>query len=374
VVLDGRVIADDFPGIGRYVACLAEALARTGEVALTLLWRPSAVNTRFELTGRRWTLHAVDVAPFSLAEQTSLPALARRLEPDVWHAPFYVLPYRRLPCPTVVTFYDTIPLALPELWPFHQRALFSAAHRMALRASSRAIAVSASTRRDLVRRFGADPRTISVTPLAPAERFRPPPSAEVERVRRTYDLPARLVLSVGTNAPAKNLPRLTAAFHRLATADSALDYACVIAGTSAASRAGSVWESRTAAPVRFLGTVPEADLPALYASADLFVSASLYEGFGLPALEAMACGTPVAYGDAASLPEVVGDAGVPFDPTDVAAIARAIRATMSDAALRSTLRERGLRRARQFTWDDVARRTLDVYRAAIRDPRAEHVG
>ncbi|HEY4690028.1 MAG TPA: glycosyltransferase family 1 protein [Anaerolineae bacterium] len=365
IVLDGRIINDHFPGIGRYAHRLASALARTGQVDLVLLHNPALPNTRYPLDALKsdnLTFHPIDIAPFTLAEQTRLPALARQLKPDVWHAPYYSMSYRRLRCPTVVTFYDTIPLSLPQFWPVHQRWIFRFTHRLVLRVADRAIAISDSTRRDLIRYFRADARRVVVTPLAADEHFKPQPDAEIRRVRRQYQLPDRLILYVGINKPPKNLARLIQAYARLGD----VDFACVIAGA---------WDNRypeakriaadlgLGERVRFLGPVAEADLPALYASADVFVTASLYEGFGLPALEAMACGTPVACSRTSSLPEVVGDAGLLFDPLDVDAIAGAIRQVMSDGQLRADLRRHSLERARQFTWERVAEQTIAIYQS-----------
>jgi len=360
VVLDGRVIGERFRGIGRYVMCLATALARRDEIALTVLWCPSIASAP-DLSAIGADLRVVDVAPFSLAEQTQLPGLARRLRPDVWHAPYFVMPYRRLPCATVVTLHDAAPLALPALWPWQRRLLFRLGHRLALRGADGLITVSEFARTDLEHRFGLDAGSITVTPLAAAPRFQPQPPSEQARVRRAYALPERFVLTVATDKPSKNLARLVAAFARLEAAGP-IDYDCVIVGERGADHRGHGTSSR----VHYLGVVPDADLAALYASTDLFIAPSLHEGFGLPVAEAMACGAPVACSHAASLPEVVGDAAVLFDPRDVDALAYAIDGTMADAPLRAELRVRGLRRAQALSWDEAAHRTLAVYRAACR--------
>ena len=370
VVLDGRAINDHFPGIGRYAHRLAIGLARSGEVDLTLLYHPALPNTHFPLDalpGQNVTLHAIGIAPFSPGEQVRLPSIARRLKPDVWHAPYYIMPYRRLPCPAIVTMYDIIPLVLPQYWPARQRIVFALTNRLALRTARRVIAISESTRRDLIRRFHVDPRRIAVTPLAADERFRPQPASEIERVRQIYNLPARFMLCVGINKPPKNLPRLVAAYVRVIAKSPEMDAGCVIAGAwderypEARERASRLGVNDR---VRFLGPIPDADLPTLYAAADLFVMPSLYEGFGLPVLEAMACGAPVICSNTSSLPEVAGDAALEFDPYDVGAMAAAIQQALSDPELRAVLRERGLERARLFDWDRAARQTIDVYRAA----------
>jgi alpha-1,3-rhamnosyl/mannosyltransferase len=375
IVLDGRTINDHFPGVGRYAHGLVNALARTGEVDLTLLHHPRLPNMYHPLGALpldNITLFSVDIAPFTLAEQTRLPALPRRLRPDVWHAPYYIMPYRRLSCPTIVTIYDIIPLALPQFWPARQRLIFSLAHRLALRAARCVIAISESTRRDLIRRFRVDPRRITMTPLACGERFRPQTESEILRVRQVHNLPEQFILYVGINKPPKNLSRLIDAYAQLVAGSAGLDFDCVIAGA---------WdnrypESRERAAhlglgdrVRFLGSIPDADLPALYAAADLFVMPSLYEGFSLPVLEAMACGTPIACSDTSSLPEVVGDAALEFDPYDVGAMAAAIQQALSDPELRASLRARGLVRAKQFSWENTAAKTIEVYSSVLNDQK-----
>jgi alpha-1,3-rhamnosyl/mannosyltransferase len=184
----------------------------------------------------------------------------------------------------------------------------------------------------------------------------------VEAVRRRYALPERYVLYLGSNKPHKNLIRLIEAWALLA------EY-----GTRSTLLIAGTWDPRHPEPrllarrlglenIRWLGPVPEPDIPALYAGATAFVFPSLYEGFGLPVLEAMACGTPVACSNTSSLPEVVGDAALLFDPTDAAGIAEALSRLMHDADLRADLRERTLRQAARFSWERTARATLTVYR------------
>ncbi len=369
IVLDGRTISDHFPGIGRYAQRLAIALAGAGEVDVTLLHNPAEPNTRLPLGAlppESISFYPTDIAPFSLAEQTRLPALARRLRPDVWHAPYYLMPYRRLPCPTIVTIHDMIPLVLPQFWPGHQRMFFWLAHRLALHAARQAIAVSESTRRDLIGRFHVDPHRVTVIPHAADERFRPQPASVVRRVRQAYNLPEHFILYVGINKPHKNLPRLADAYARVIAESPGLDFGCVIAGAwddrypESRERASRLGVSER---MQFLGPIPDVDLPALYTAADLFVMPSVYEGFSLPVLEAMACGTPVACSNTSSLPEVVGDAGLLFDPYNLDEIAMTLRHAMSDTKLRAALRERGLERARLFSWERVARQTIDAYRA-----------
>jgi len=203
-----------------------------------------------------------------------------------------------------------------------------------------------------------------VTPLAADPGFRPQPPEAIAAVSRKYALPERYVLYFGSNKAHKNLVRLVQAFGQAQWQSAAL----VIAGQwdsrypeakQLATQAG--WQDR----VRFIGPVAEADLPALYAGATLFVFPSEYEGFGLPPLEAMACGTPVACSNTSSLPEVVGEAAALFNPRDVAGIQAALEQCLGSAEELARLRERGLERAREFSWERVARQTLAVYERVL---------
>jgi glycosyltransferase involved in cell wall biosynthesis len=245
--------------------------------------------------------------------------------------------------------------------------------RLALRASRRAIAISASARDDLAAAYHVPLERFAVTPLAADPRFRPQPPAAVAAVRAKYRLPARYILSLASNKPHKNLPRLVEAFAQvLQMAD---PYWRSEAGERQLVIAGH-WDPRhpearalverlgLQAVVRFLPGVAEADLPALLTGVEVFAFPSLYEGFGLPPLEALACGAPVLCGDTSSLPEVVGDAALRVDTRSVAALADALARLLDDAALREQLRAAGPARAGLFSWQRTAQATLAVYQEA----------
>ncbi len=370
VVLDGRVINDHFPGIGRYAYHLAGALAQRGDVHLTLLYHPELISTRYNLTtlaqaATAIALRPIAIAPFTLAEQTRLAPLARTLKPQVWHSLYYVMPFFGLPrfAPIALTVYDLIPLMLPQYWSRWNRLIFRLTNRLALRAAQQVITLSNSARQDLIRHFGVRADRMSVTPAAADDRFKPVSSATIARIRDRYQLHKPYVLYVGINKPPKNLVRLVEAY---AQAASRVEHECVIAGAwderYPESQQRAV-ELRIDRRVRFLGPLPDTDLPALYNGADWFITASLYEGFGLPALEAMACGTPVLCSNTSSFPEVVGEAGVLFDPTDTTTMARTIEQALTDRALRDRRSEQSLQRAAQFTWSRTADQTFEVYRA-----------
>jgi glycosyltransferase involved in cell wall biosynthesis len=296
-----------------------------------------------------------------------------RLVPDagLFHATEHLLlPLRGVPA--VLTVHDLIFRHLPEHHKPLNRWYLNLTMPLYCRRAAHIIAVSEQTRRDVIQAYGVPAGRISVIPEAAAPGFAPAWPSAVEAARARYHLPAHYLLTVGTLEPRKNLVRLLAAWEPLYQAGAAPPL--VIAG-----RRGWLYDSFFAAlersPARggvvLTDYVDEADLPALYSGADLFIMASLYEGFGLPPLEAMACGLPVVCSNASSLPEIVGEAALLFDPHSVEALADALERALAEPDLRADLRNRGLLRARQFTWDATARQTLAVYQSVAEAWRAD---
>jgi glycosyltransferase involved in cell wall biosynthesis len=361
IVLDARTATDHFPGIGRYVVNLAHALKSIApELDLRLLCDPNALSSRLALLNLPIT--NLPISPFALQQQWRVPWALRDLKATLYHSPYYLMPYRS-GVPTVLSAYDVIPLIYPQYYTAAQRLIFRLAHTLAVKTARLTVAISEATRTDLIQRLGARPDRILVTPLAADPCFAPQSTAAIQAVREKYHLPERYVLYVGSNKPHKNLARLVAAFSSVQRPTSNVQL--VIAGS---------WDERYPEAkqlaegndrIRFLGPISDADLPALYSSALAFVFVSEYEGFGLPPLEAMACGTPVIASNTSSLPEVVGDAGLLVDPHDVGAIAAALARIMDDAVLQADLKQRSLARAAQFSWEQTARLTLDVYHAVM---------
>ena len=366
VGIDGRYIQDHFPGIGRYTYSLINALAPlAADDTLVVLYNPALPNSRYDLAAlARYPnieLVRLDVPTFSLAEQLHLPSLISHLSCDVFHSPYYVKPYR-LPVLSILTLYDVIPTRYPAYYPRRTRLFIRWLQRLALRTAAHGIAISETTKSDFIHYYGLAPQHITAIPLAADDHFRPAEPAAIAAVRGRYSLPPHYILYLGSNKPHKNLEALIDAFSRIP--HRASRFTLVIAGA---------WDPRYPEPrqraeisglesvIRFLGPVSESDLPALYSGATAFVFPSLYEGFGLPVLEAMACGAPVACSNTSSLPEIVGDAALTFDPTNVEAMAAALDRLLSDSELRAELRQRGLERAQRFSWAETARRTLEVY-------------
>lgn len=235
--------------------------------------------------------------------------------------------------------------------------------RLSAKRASAIIADSESTRRDILRVVPIAPQKITAVPLGVSNVFKPmrTPGA-FEEIRRRYQLPARIILCVGELQARKNLPTLIRAYGRLV--QQGLTHSLVIAG-----RKGWMYDELFQAVqslnltdrVIFTGYVPEQDLPLLYNVADVFVYPSLYEGFGLPVLEAMACGIPVVTTNVSSMPEITGDAGVLVDPYDVDSMADAIRRVVVDREIHAELECKGLERARMFSWERTAKETVAVY-------------
>jgi glycosyltransferase involved in cell wall biosynthesis len=359
IVLDARTATDHFPGIGRYVVNLARGLRSIApELDLALLRDPRASSERLTLP----TLPTIDIplSPFSIQQQWRVPQLLRGRRAALYHSPFYLMPYRP-GVPTVLTAYDAIPLAYPQYLTMPQRLIFRFTHDLAVRTARIVLAISEATRRDLIKRFGVPERKIVVTPLAADPCFQPQTTERLAAIRSAYHLPDRFVLYFGSNKPHKNLVRLIEAWMK--TERGAQDTELVIGGAWDARYNEAKQVAAHNARIHFIGPVREDDLPALYGGATAFAFVSEYEGFGLPALEAMACGTPVIASNVSSLPEVVGDAGLLVDPHDTSAIATALGQLLSDPALRLDLAQRGLTRAAQFSWEHTARLTLEVYQA-----------
>ena len=217
-----------------------------------------------------------------------------------------------------------------------------------------------------MRFYRVNPRRVVVTPLAAGAHFTPQCESEIRRVRQAYDLPERYVLAVGNKQPRKNLPRLVEAFGSLAA--EMPEPALVIAGQrgwQGTEVENVVQYMGLERRVRFTGFVPAEDLPALYSGADVFCYPSLYEGFGLPPLEAMACGVATITSNSSSLPEVVGDSAIMVEPTSVPGVAAALRALLANEAMRREYSRRGIERAALFSWDRTAHLTRDAYDAVL---------
>ncbi len=369
--IDYTSAARQSAGIGRFTRELFRAaltLDADNEYRLLVAGRQPVAEAHLPPKTRAYRLVQTPLSERNLVRlwhrlQIPLPVEAFLGRLDIFHSPDFVLPPVARAV-KVLTIHDLSFLRVPECADPRLRWYLGQVVPRSVRRADFLLADSESTRRDLIELLGVPPDRVQVIYGGVDARFAPvEDEATLQRMRDTYAGGRPYVLAVGTLEPRKNYPGLIRAFAR-ARQQARLPHALVIVG-----RKGWVYEPIFAAvdalnlheDVLFPGFVPDEDLPALYSAADVLVTPSFYEGFGLPALEAMACGTPAIVSDVSSLPEVVGDAGLRIDPRDEDGLADAIARVLQDSALRAALRQAGVARARQFTWEGAARELLAVY-------------
>ena len=371
IAIDYTPAALQGAGIGRYTRGLVDALIPllgAGDEVTLLYPRGDAPFAR-----RAWPeqvrirrLPLPDRYQTILWHRLRLPLPVEWLagDVDIFHAPNFLLPPARR-AKTLLTIHDLAFLVRPEYaWPDLRRFLEQAVPRSVARADH-ILADSEASKRDAMRLFGLPGERVTVVGAGVEPRFRPMNSDETADVRAQYGLDWPFVFSISTLEPRKNFDGLIRAFVR-ARREANLPHHLVIAGGK-----GWLYEDIFAAVeqedagdfVHFPGFVPDADLPALYNLADLFAFPSHYEGFGLPLLEALACGTPALASDVSSLPEIAGDAAMLIPADDAEALAAGLIHLLTDADARAALSRRGPGQAARFTWAAAARRLLDVYRA-----------
>jgi glycosyltransferase involved in cell wall biosynthesis len=305
-------------------------------------------------------------------EQIVAPIVLSRLKPDLMHGLAFANPLL-WSGPSVLTIHDLSFMRFPGRLSGERRRYLTWVTRASARKARRVIAVSESVKAEIVELLGVPADRIDVTLEGVHPDCHPRPVKAVEDFRAEYNLPDRFILFLGTIEPRKNLDTLLRAYHQIGQRS---DVKLVLAG-------GEGWQSEPifaliealglTHDVVISGFIPEAVLPLLYSAAELFVYPSLYEGFGLPAAEAMACGTPVVVSDSTSLPEVVGEDGVLLPPTDIDAWSGTLDRLLNDKSTRDDLSGRGLERARLFTWDRTARQTVETYRRALNTSRGETI-
>ena len=362
-LLSGMIAADPNLDVRLYLPLpMRQALHRQekekmlAELRQKLPERVTCVPNSFPPKARRWLWRGTDLFPVD----EILGGV------DLYHATNLVMPPLKR-AKGVLTVYDLTFMLFPE---YHVKGMqaFASDMRKFVGRADRIIAISEHTKRDIVELLDVPAEKIRVTLLAADEKFRVlDKDAAQHEVLAKYGIDREYILYTGTLEPRKNVPALVRAFHMLKR-EAKIPHRLVLAG-----KKGWLYD-RIFAEVRelgledeviFTGYVPDDDLPYLYNGADLFAYPSIYEGFGIPPLEAMACGCPVVASNSSSLPEVVGDAGVMVDPHDEAALAEAMGKVLADSALAASLREKGLDRSRLFSWERCARETLEVYCALI---------
>ena len=262
----------------------------------------------------------------------------------------------------VITLHDTGFIDTPEYFGRRFAAWYRWLIPRLLGRVSHAITVSEFTKRQMIKHFGADPERITVVPNGVG--FSRATPEQIAAARDLYNIRGRYLLYVGSLKPNKNLGRVLEAWRRLGLANREMEL--VVVGASG-TVFGSLSLGEIPAGARFVGYVDDTDLPALYSGAEAFVFPSLYEGFGIPVVEAMSCGTPVVTANTTSLPEVCGDAAIYVNPDSVDSIADGMREVVENQSLRATLRQRGLRQSEQFTWERATELTWKVLETVGRD-------
>ena len=353
-------------GVSHYIHSLLTWLPR---VESRLRWLALMGHTRANFPGweqqRAWW--PTSTPPLRILwEQLAQPCQMRRAGVDLVHAPVYVGP---LVCrsPVVVTLHDLSFYLYPELFRPFQRNYLRKFTRLTVRRAAGVIAVSESTRTDAIRILGVPPERITVIHNGVDDEMRPLPADQVSAFRRRRSLPEKMILFLGTLEPRKNIVTLLEAF-ALLRREGNLAHQLVVAGGR-----GWYYEEIEIAVQRlglqdlviFPGYVDQKELPLWYNAAELFVYPSIYEGFGLPPLESMACGTPVVAANTSSLPEVVGDAGILVNPLDSGALAEAMKRVLGDPEAGRTLRNAGLERAKQLSWRNTAEMTAQFYHRVL---------
>ncbi|MDE2058517.1 MAG: glycosyltransferase family 4 protein [candidate division NC10 bacterium] len=371
--IEGKVLTPAIGGIGRYAVNLVKALISISareqlDVEFVIFTSPQTDRGVLSELQANPSDRFRRVKSTLLRSSLFLPAGLFLDEIDLFHGldqagiPFFFKKGRY-----VVTLHDAIACFMPHTFPLKYRLVLKTAFSAIRRQADLIIVPSESGKEDAVRYLGVERGRIAVIPEGVERRFQPfGDSGRLEAVRQKYGISPEYILFVGALQPRKNIPTLLQAFALLLAEKPNRDLKLVIAG-------GGGWKQQEIFnTVRSLGLeghtcfpgyIDDEDLPDLYRGARLFVYPSLYEGFGLPILEAMGCGVPVITSHTSAMPEVAGEAALLVDPTDANALAEAMASVLDDGALRDDLRRKGMDRVRHFSWEAVARKTVESYQA-----------
>lgn len=370
IALDATALPSQPGGAGNYILNLGRALMELESPHEIIILTHKADRGLFKLrpnleaglyfTSDRGRPHRL------IWEQVSLPRLLKKLRIDLLHSPHYTIPLHSS-VPVVVTFHDMTFFLYPHFHQFIKRWFFPWMIQQSSQRSAAILTVSESTRRDAIRLLDVLPEKITTTPLGLDPIFKPiKDAAHLQAIQNKYLLPDRFIFHVGTLEPRKNHTILLRAFAEIA--GEFPDHHLVLTGSPGWNK-NEIGRAILDSPVRdrilVTGYADLQDLPALYSLAELFVYPSVYEGFGLPVLEAMACGTPVITSSVSSMPEIAGNYAMLTEPGDVLSLKNAMRALLDNPEHAKMMAKQAEIRARQFTWQAMAEKTLQVYEKVL---------
>ncbi|MBI2414140.1 MAG: glycosyltransferase family 4 protein [Deltaproteobacteria bacterium] len=370
IAFDGRVIKAGKSGVGVYAESLLNALASIDKKSVYKVLSHGVFKFRSRNFASVQTNVSIESHPFGdIWEQFYLPLYLKGKKVDVFHSPTFHIPFVSGRFKKVVTIHDLVSFRTPQTQPRRFTLYSRFMIRFAVGSADAIIVPSKTVKSELTGLLNVSPEILHVIPEAPRGMFRPVDKAACESVGRKYGLSDKFILTVGSIEPRKNIPSLIRAYSEMRK-KGLTSRKLVICGSKG-------WMNEYERVMSLIGTlgigddiiftgyVPDEDLPAVYTLADLFVYPSLYEGFGLPPLEAMACGCPVIASNCSAIPEIVREAGVLVDPLDIDGISEAMQRVLGDDALKGRLRAAGFARAREFSWERTAKETLKTYRAVL---------
>lgn len=369
VAYDARPLLKNKAGIGHYTRYLLEnIIVNDFNISLVLCSNKEIFfekNDRIELSGVSGYLWKINS---NLWFQLILPIILKKHMVDLFHGTMFLVPIFSN-VPSIVTIYDLVLEIFPETMHWKNWLPLKTLMKASANKASRIIAISENTKKDIIKYFGVDQEKIMVIYPGVGKEFSPQKREHDNIILKNYNLSPGYILTVGTLEPRKNLIRLLNAYKMLVVNEDSMPNLVMVGGRGWLKEDinKTVDSLGLREKIVFTGYVPDSDLPALYRNAGVFVYPSLYEGFGLPPLEAMACGTPVVASNTSSIPEVIGDAGLLVDPYNPAEIARAVAFVLKDNDLSARLERAGLIRSGLFTWDKTAQETIKLYQEVIEE-------